>query len=75
MLLIAAVFARDGVTLIDQVEFGGQRPDISYGRYPDGTDQWRFLAFPSPASANLGLYLGFVDDTKFSVDRGFYSTV
>jgi len=67
-----AVFASDGVTLIDQVEFGGQRPDISYGRYPDGTDQWRFLAFPSPGGGNLGLYLGFVGDTTFSVDRGLY---
>lgn len=69
-----AVFAPDGVTLIDELGFGGQRPDISYGRFPDGTDQWRFLAFPSPGRANTGLYLGFVTDTKFSVDRGLYDT-
>jgi len=67
-----AVFAADGLSLVDELEFGEQRPDIAYGRYPDGTDQWRFLAFPSPANANLGLYLGFVDDTTFSVDRGLY---
>ncbi|MBP3192188.1 CotH kinase family protein [Natronogracilivirga saccharolytica] len=26
--------------------------DISYGRYPDGTDNWRFFNFPTPASPN-----------------------
>jgi hypothetical protein len=67
-----AVFATDGISLVDEIEFGNQRPDFAYGRYPDGTDQWRFLAFPSPENENLGLYLGFAEDTKFSVDRGLY---
>ena len=67
-----ALFSHDGVTLIDAVTFGDQRPDISYGRYPDGSENWRFFTHPTLASANLGLYLGFTEDTQFDVDRGFY---
>ena len=57
---------------IDSVEFPDQTPDISYGRYPDGNDTWRFLGFASPKSPNRDAYLGQVADTKFSHNRGFY---
>jgi len=67
-----ALFDSDGTTLIDNVTFGAQRTDISYGRYPDGSDQWRFFGIPSPDDENEGGYLDTVADTKFSHDRGFY---
>ena len=35
-----ALFASDGETLIDSISFGAQSDDISYGRYPDGSDSW-----------------------------------
>ncbi len=62
----------DGRTIIDIVEFGKQTVDISYGRDPTATDQWRLLGLPTPGALNISLYLGFVADTKFSHDRGFY---
>ena len=44
----------DGATLIDSIEFGVQTTDISYGRYPDGTDNWVSMATPTPGAANVG---------------------
>jgi len=68
------LFDSDGSTLIDSVAFPAQATDISYGCYPDATDNVRFLAIPTPAAENDGAYLGEVDDTKFSHKRGFYDT-
>jgi hypothetical protein len=67
-----ALVDRDGSTVIDSISFGEQRSDISYGRYPDAGRNLRFMAFPTPRTANQGAYLGSVADTKFSRDRGFY---
>jgi len=63
-----------GSTLIDSVAFPGQTTDVSYGRYPDANDNWRFFGFPSPGRQNTGAYFGEVADTKFSRKRGFYDT-
>jgi hypothetical protein len=41
-----ALFDTDGVTQIDHVSFGPQRTDVSFGRYPDGTGEFRFLVTP-----------------------------
>ena len=62
----------DGQTVIDTVQFDKQTADISYGRDPAATDQWRLLGLPTPGTQNVNTYLGFVADTKFSHDRGFY---
>jgi hypothetical protein len=66
------LFDKDGQTLIDSVIYSGQMTDISYGRYPDASEDWRFFTSPSPAAQNAGGYLGEVADTKFSHNRGFY---
>lgn len=42
----------DGITVIDSVVFGSQTEDISYGRYPDGSDTWDFHSSPTPGSVN-----------------------
>ncbi len=68
-----ALFDTDGATLIDSVTFGKQTPDVSYGREPDGIDNWVTLS-PTPGSSNNGSYLAVVADTKFSYDRGFYDS-
>jgi hypothetical protein len=67
-----ALFDTDGTTLLDQVSFANQRLDISYGRYPAGTDSWRYMILPTPGTANNAPYEGIIADTKFSHDRGFY---
>jgi hypothetical protein len=66
------LFDTDGATLIDSVSFGSQVVDVSYGRYPDANDTWRYMSSPTPGSENSGAYFGLVADTKFSHDRGFY---
>ena len=68
------LFDTDGSTLIDSVAFGEQTNDISYGRYPDANENWRFFGLPSPGKQNIGAYLGEVAEAKFSQDRGFYDT-
>ena len=67
------LFKSDGITLIDSVIFDEQTSDISYGRYPDGSDGWRFFGSPSPAAENIGVYEGFVADVQFSADSGIYN--
>lgn len=42
----------DGATLIDSITFGSQSDDISYGRYPDGSDNWYPMDSPSPNAEN-----------------------
>ncbi len=69
-----ALFDSDGITLIDSITFGEQTGNISYGRYPDASDNWQFFGFPSPATENVSVYQGFVDDVEFSHKRGFYDT-
>jgi len=66
------LFNSDGATLLDSVVFGEQTSDISYGRYPDGTDNWRFFGSPSPAAENIGIYEGLIDEVQFSVKGGLY---
>jgi hypothetical protein len=67
------LFDSNGVTLIDSITFTNQMADVSFGRYPDASDEWRFFGYPSPGQENSGGYLGVVADTKFNRDRRFYS--
>nr|MBN2278554.1 CotH kinase family protein [candidate division Zixibacteria bacterium] len=39
-------------TIIDEVTFGEQTTDISYGRYPDGAENWQFFSTPTPEASN-----------------------
>ncbi len=61
----------DGTTVLDSVQFGPQRPDISYGRFPDGSDTWSLLGLPTPGGRNARLYQGFVEDPQISPGHGF----
>ncbi|HRN26237.1 MAG TPA: CotH kinase family protein [Ignavibacteriaceae bacterium] len=55
-----ALVDADGVTVLDSLSFGPQTADISFGRFPDGTNNWSAL-FPTPGNANS---LTTVDDDK-----------
>ena len=68
------LYAADGVTLIDSLAFGPQTADVSYGRYPDGSQTLRFFRVPTPGQANNEGYLGEVTPLRFSHERGFYSS-
>ena len=52
-------------------EYPRQREDISYGIGSDGVTAGYFET-PTPGAANGQSFLGFVADTSFSIDRGFY---
>ncbi|MBE0536511.1 MAG: lamin tail domain-containing protein [Phycisphaerae bacterium] len=49
--------------------FGPQEEDISFGMF---YDEMRYFAIPTPGAPNNGAFMGYVGDTKFSHDRGFY---
>ena len=66
------LFDSDGKTLLHSVEFPGQTSNLSYGCYPDGNKDWRFLSIPTPGAQNEGAYLGEVEAPQFSHERGFY---
>ena len=68
----------DGVTIVS--EFGSstepfpeQKAGISFGIIPV-PPQPGYFSTATPRAANSAGFQGFVKDTKFSVDRGFYST-
>ena len=67
------LFDTDGSTLIDSVIFREQVSNITFGRYPDASDDWRLFDEPSPAGENTIVYRGFVSDVQFSRERGFYN--
>jgi len=69
-----ALFASDGQQLLDSIVFDVQKANVSFGRDPQDAMQWRFLAWPSPGTANLPAYLGTVADPVFSHERGFYES-
>ncbi len=46
------LFASDGVTPIDTLTYGEQTADISYGRFPDGSDTWQLFTTPTPGISN-----------------------
>jgi hypothetical protein len=55
-----ALIDADGKTILDMVQFDQQTADVSYGRDPAATDQWRLLGFPTPGASNINTYAGFV---------------
>jgi hypothetical protein len=65
----------DGMTILDQIYFSEQYDDISYGRYPNGSDDWYFLKQPTPGMGNISN--GLTDKAnppKFSLHGGFYNS-
>ncbi|MEZ5303389.1 MAG: chitobiase/beta-hexosaminidase C-terminal domain-containing protein [Verrucomicrobiales bacterium] len=74
-----ALVAPDGLTVLSQfpadfpdtAEFPPQKAGASYGIASGGGAA--FLSPPTPGTANGGGFSGFVADTQFSVDRGFYT--
>ena len=54
------LFAADGKTLIDSVNFGSQAEDRSYGRLPDGGNDWQTLAIPTPGRSNASAPISIV---------------
>ncbi len=62
-----ALFAPDGVEMLDSLSFGPQQADISYGRYPDGSSDLRAMASPTPGATNIMEYEGICEPVQFDV--------
>ncbi|OHB55489.1 MAG: hypothetical protein A2173_03290 [Planctomycetes bacterium RBG_13_44_8b] len=67
-----ALFHTNGSSLIDSITFNKQTADISYGRYPDGSNTWQYMASPTPGRKNTSGYIDVVANPEFSHERGFY---
>ncbi|TAK61097.1 MAG: T9SS type A sorting domain-containing protein [Bacteroidetes bacterium] len=48
----AALIAADGITIIDSISFGAQQENLSYGRFPNGENEWDILT-PTPGLHNV----------------------
>ncbi len=58
---------------IDSVYFGRQRAGISYGRQPDGSDNWYYFDEPTPGYSNSTFaFLGYAARPVFSTPPGIY---
>jgi len=62
-----SLMAADAATVIDSIEFGPQIIDVSYGRYPDGDPNLRYMAEPTPGATNSDVYEGLAEEPQFSV--------
>jgi len=62
----------DGSTEIDSIVFGEQSVDVSYGRCPDGGDDWSFHTVPTPGVENScdGTSLTFIPAAGLAAGAG-----
>lgn len=69
-----ALVKPDGVTILSTfgTMYGQQRGDVSFGIDPSGGSDGYFVV-PTPGAVNGESTTGFVADTSFSLDRGFYT--
>jgi hypothetical protein len=67
-----ALVKPDGTTVLNEfAPYPAQRPDISYG-FDARSLREGYFTTASPGSANRTGFAGFVADTTFSIDRGFF---
>jgi hypothetical protein len=64
----------DGFTVLHDYapSYPEQLDDASYGISTNENSERRYFSTPTPGSKNQGDYQGIVEDTTFSVDRGFF---
>ena len=63
------LYDTDGITVIDTKSFSSMDTDISYGRYPDATDNWYNMADATPRAANA---VGMSGEVYFSRPAGLF---
>lgn len=68
------LFDADG-NIIDTLTFKQQETDISYGRQPDGGDNFYYYGEPTPLASNISSALNSISysgEVLFSINGGFY---
>lgn len=68
-----AIIAPDGHTVTDAFEEVELRLGMSFGRSDPASAETTLFKTPSPREPNRDPILGVVADTRFSVDRGYYT--
>jgi hypothetical protein len=71
-----ALINPDG-TIEDSITYTEQGLDISYGRLPDGSNNWVYFAQPTPEITNNSAGIGHLihaPDVIFSITPGFYTS-
>ncbi len=61
--------------IVDSITYRKQIPDVSFGRQPDGSNNWVYFADPTPESSNSSTGLANLiqaSDVHFSLSSGFY---
>jgi hypothetical protein len=62
---------------LDSVVFSNQVFDVSYGRKPDGSNNWYYFGEPTPLASNTSAGINNTDvsaSVNFSVEGGFYES-
>ncbi|MFT4640175.1 MAG: hypothetical protein ACI8T1_003500 [Verrucomicrobiales bacterium] len=70
-----ALYAPEGTTPLSsfEPEFPNQFKNIAYGISESDSTDVGYLMIPTPSDPNGSVFLGYVADTQFSIDRGFYN--
>jgi hypothetical protein len=66
-----------GGNKIDSVAFSNQVFDVSYGRKPDGSNNWFYFGEPTPLASNTSAGINNTNvsaNVDFSVEGGFYQS-
>ena len=58
------ITAPDGITVVDQVDFGPQATGVSYGRASDGASEWVVFSTPTPGASNNAV--GIAERTQYA---------
>jgi uncharacterized repeat protein (TIGR02543 family) len=67
------ILTHPGGTMLDVLVPSPVPTDISYGRYPNGSGEWRYFTNPTPGQANQGPGYGFLlDPVEYSVAGGAF---
>lgn len=59
--------------VVDELSFGEQQDDISYGRETDGGENFVYFETPTPGSSNSGTVLEILQEPEISHLSGFYT--
>ena len=71
---LLALVGPDGTSVLTifQPQYPEQKENVSYGFEADGSTEG-FFSPPTPGGPNGSSFAGFVEDTKFSINRGFFT--
>ncbi|MFH1198119.1 MAG: CotH kinase family protein [bacterium] len=67
------LISKDGVTILDDISYNNQFRDISFGRSPNGSDDWVYFESITPGSANSQGYTNSLRAPLVDEPAGNYS--